>query len=106
MRTITTHPVASCGCQATSWYAWSDDGLHDDGDTVVDECAWHWLLQAAFNTWLERRIDLSDQSFDAAYWAQVVEREDEWSTWEHDYAWERAAKEAAWYTPLGVEPPF
>lgn len=84
---ITRHAPSECGCQATSFYSWSDCGNFDDGDVVEDLCPWHRLQQDAFNVWIERRPE-GDQHFDEAYWLQVVEAEDEALV--DTFVWERA----------------
>lgn len=88
-RTTRTIPVA-CGCVITEWYAWSEDGLHDDGDQHVDECAWHGLQSAAFDLWL-RAIDAgtTEAAYDEIHWLQVAEREAEYSEYAEQWAWQQ-----------------
>lgn len=79
-----------CGCVSTSWYAWSECGNFDDGDSHVDFCDWHELTDAAFSTWIDRRncgLVSWDVTYDEAYWLQIVIREREYDEREYNYQW-------------------
>lgn len=95
-RTITTHAPEECGCQAISWYAVSDCGNFDDGDTDVAMCEWHAFKEDAFALHLEFGTELG---FDEIYWMQRLESLRESDTWMHEYAWSQV-RPAADYCPF------